>query len=129
MAAKFKRKKTKAEPLPKLKINTGREGQQSLNANPISRAVLLKSWVSPVIRDLKRFRFLMTDERVSQSRCEAKASIDMYLENCIQRKSIDDKNILYIKTSEVMLLTNINDDSIESFEENEVKKLAYCQHI
>ena len=108
MAAKFKRKRTKAEPLPKLKINTGREGQQSLNANPISRAVLLKSWVSPVIRDLKRFRFLMTDERVSQSRCEAKASIDMYLENCIQRKSIDDKNILYIKTSEVMLLTNIN---------------------
>ena len=71
MAAKFKRKRTKAEPLPKLKINTGREGQQSLNANPISRAVLLKSWVSPVIRDLKKFRFLMTDERVSQSRCEA----------------------------------------------------------
>ena len=107
MAAKFKRKKAKAEPLPKLKINTGREGQQSLNANPISRAVLLKSWVSPVIRDLKRFRFLMTDERVSQSRCEAKASIDMYLENCIQRKSIDDKNILYIKTSEVNV-NNIN---------------------
>ena len=53
----------------------------------------------------------------------------VYLENCIQRKSIDDKNILYIKTSEVMLLTNINDDSIESFEENEVKKLAYCQHV
>ena len=53
----------------------------------------------------------------------------MYLENCIQRKSIDDKNILYIKTSEVMLLTNINDDSIESFEENEVKQLAYCQHM
>ena len=52
------------------------------------------------------------------------ARIFMYLENCIQRKSIDDKNILYIKTSEVMLLTNINDDSIESFEENEVKKLA-----
>ena len=48
----------------------------------------------------------------------------MYLENCIQRRSIDDKKILYIKTSEVMLLTNINDDSIESFEENEVKKLA-----
>ena len=107
MAAKFKRKKTKAEPLPELKINTGREGQQSLNANPISRAVLLKSWVSPVIRDLKRFRFLMTDERVSRSRCEAKACIDMYLENCIQRKSIDDKNILYIKTSEVNV-NNIN---------------------
>ena len=53
----------------------------------------------------------------------------MYLENCIQRKSIDDKNILYIKTSEVMLLTNINDDSIESFEENEVKQLAYYQRM
>ena len=32
----------------------------------------------------------------------------MYLENCIQRKSIDDKNILYIKTSEVMLFNNIS---------------------
>ena len=31
----------------------------------------------------------------------------MYLENCIQRKSIDDKNILYIKTSEVNV-NNIN---------------------
>ena len=53
-----------------------------------------------------------------------KSQSGVYLENCIQRKSIDDKNILYIKTSEVMLLTNINDDSIESFEENEVKKYA-----
>ena len=52
-------------------IDTGKDEQQLINANPISRAVLLKSWVSPVIRDLKRFRFLMTDERVSQSRCEA----------------------------------------------------------
>ena len=43
MAAKFKRKKAKADPLPELKINTGREGQQSLSANPISRAVLLKA--------------------------------------------------------------------------------------
>ena len=58
-----------------------------------------------------------------------KSQSGVYLENCIQRKSIDDKNILYIKTSEVMLLTNIHDDPIGSFEENEVKKLAYCQHI
>ena len=43
MAAKFKRKRLKAESLPKLKINTGREGQQSLSANPISREVLLKA--------------------------------------------------------------------------------------
>ena len=35
------------------------------------------------------------------------ARIFMYLENCIQRKSIDDKNILYIKTSEVNV-NNIN---------------------
>ena len=62
VAAKFKRKRLKADPLPKLKINTGKDEQQLINANPISRAVLLKSWVSPVIRDLKRFRFLMTDE-------------------------------------------------------------------
>ena len=48
----------------------------------------------------------------------------VYLENCIQRKSIDDKNILYIKTSEVMLLTNINDDSIESFEEKRSKTIG-----
>ena len=72
-----------------------------------------------MIRDLKTFKFLMTDEK----------SVRVYLENCIQRKSIDDKNILYIKTSEVMLLTNINDDSIESFEENEVKQLAYYQRM
>ena len=52
----------------------------------------------------------------------------MYLENCIQRKSMI-KIISYIKTSEVMLLTNINDDSIESFEENEVKQLAYYQRM
>ena len=52
----------------------------------------------------------------------------MYLENCIQRKSMI-KIISYIKTSEVMLLTNINLIQIESFEENEVKKLAYCQHM
>ena len=41
----------------------------------------------------------------------------VYLENCIQRKSIDDKNILYIKTSEVMLLTTL---TIQS-EENRLK--------
>ena len=37
------KRKTEADPLPKLKINTGREGQQSLNANLISRAVLFKA--------------------------------------------------------------------------------------
>ena len=66
MAAKFKKEKTEADPLPKLKINTGREGQQSLGANPISRAVLWKL-VSPVIRDLKTFKFLMTDEKSVRS--------------------------------------------------------------
>ena len=66
MAAKFKRKRLKAELLPRLKINTGREGQQSLGANPISRAVLWKL-VSPVIRELKIFRFLMTDEKSVRS--------------------------------------------------------------
>ena len=43
MAAKFKRKETKMETPSKLNINTGREGQQSLSANPISREVLLKA--------------------------------------------------------------------------------------
>ena len=57
-----------------------------------------------------------------------KSQSEMYLENCIQRKSMI-KIISYIKTSEVMLLTNINLIRIESFEENEVKKLAYCQHM
>ena len=52
-----------------------------------------------------------------------KSQSGVYLENCIQRKSMIRYKYL-IKTSEVMLLTNINDDSIESFEENEVKKLA-----
>ena len=65
MAAKFKRKRLKAESLPKLKINTGKDEQQLINANPISRAVLWKL-VSPVIRGLKRFRFLMTDECQSE---------------------------------------------------------------
>ena len=41
--AKFKRKRLKAESLPKLKINTGKDEQQLINANPISRAVLLKA--------------------------------------------------------------------------------------
>ena len=27
------------------------------------------------------------------------------------------------------VINNINDDSKESFEENEVKQLAYCQHM
>ena len=38
------KKRTKADPLPKLKINTGKDEQQLITANPISRAVLLKSW-------------------------------------------------------------------------------------
>ena len=37
-----------------VKINTGREGQQSLSANPISRAVLLTLGL-PVIRVQKKF--------------------------------------------------------------------------
>ena len=65
------KEKDRGRSAAEVKINTGKDEQQLINANPISRAVLLKSWVSPVIRDLKRFRFLMTDERVSQSRCEA----------------------------------------------------------
>ena len=39
----FKKRKTEAEPLPKLKINTGKDEQQLIDANPISRAVLLKA--------------------------------------------------------------------------------------
>ena len=62
MAAKFKRERLKAEALPKLKINTGREGQQSLSANPISRAVLLTLGL-PVIRVQKKFWVLMTDKQ------------------------------------------------------------------
>ena len=46
MAAKFKRKKTKADPLPKLKINTGKDEQQLINANPVSRAVLLRAGIT-----------------------------------------------------------------------------------
>ena len=53
----------------------------------------------------------------------------VYLENCIQRKSIDDKKYLINQDIRGNVIKNINDDSIESFEENEVKKLAYCQHI
>ena len=66
MAAKFKRKKAKADPLPELKINTGREGQQSLSANPISRAVLLTLGLS-VIRVQKKFCILMTDKQSVRS--------------------------------------------------------------
>ena len=53
-----------------LGIDTGKDEQQLIDANPISRAVLL-TLVSPVIRDLKVFRFLMTDEKSVRSRCEA----------------------------------------------------------
>ena len=62
MAAKFKRKETKMETPSKLNINTGREGQQSLSADPISRAVLLTLGL-PVIRVQKEFWILMTDKR------------------------------------------------------------------
>ena len=34
MAAKLKKEKTKADPLPKLKINTGMGGQQSVGPTP-----------------------------------------------------------------------------------------------
>ena len=37
------KEKNKMETPSKLNINTGREGQQSLSANPISREVLLKA--------------------------------------------------------------------------------------
>ena len=62
MAAKFKRKRAKADSLPKLKINTGRDEQQLISANPISRAVLLKLGL-PVIRVQKKFWVLMTDKQ------------------------------------------------------------------
>ena len=55
-----------------LGINTGKHEQQLINANPISRAVLWKL-VSPVIRGLKRFRFLMTDECQSEQMRSSKA--------------------------------------------------------
>ena len=49
-----------------------------------------------MIRELKRFRFLMTDKTVKE----------MYLENCIQ-EIYDKKNI---KTSEVIVITKVNND-------------------
>ena len=54
MAAKFKRKKAKADPLSELKINTGKDEQQLITANPISREVLLMLGL-PVIRVQKKF--------------------------------------------------------------------------
>ena len=48
----------------------------------------------------------------------------VYLENCIQRKSIDDKKYLINQDIRGNVIKNINDDSIESFEENEVKKIG-----
>ena len=53
-----------------------------------------------------------------------KSQSEVYLENCIQRKSIDDKKYLINQDIRGNVIKNINDDSIESFEENEVKKLA-----
>ena len=58
-----------------------------------------------------------------------KSQSEVYLENCIQRKSIDDKKYLINQDIRGNVIKNINDDSIESFEENEVKQLAYCQHM
>ena len=66
---------------------------------------MLLTLVSPVIRDLKVFRFLMTDEK-SVIR-DAKAS-DVYLENCIQRKSIDDKK--YLMLIELLMFNKIYQD-------------------
>ena len=43
MAAKFKKERTKADPLPKFRINTGKDEQQLINANLVSRAVLLRA--------------------------------------------------------------------------------------
>ena len=54
MAAKFKKEKREADPLPELKINTGKDEQQLIAANPISREVLLMLGL-PVIRVQKRF--------------------------------------------------------------------------
>ena len=48
-----------------------------------------------MIRELKKFRFLMTDK-----------TVNMYLENCIQ-EIYDKKNI---KTSEVIVITKVNND-------------------
>ncbi len=42
VAAKSKKEKTKTETLSKFRINTGRDEQQLIKANPISRAVLLE---------------------------------------------------------------------------------------
>ena len=58
-----------------------------------------------------------------------KSQSEVYLENCIQRKSIDDKKYLINQDIRGNVIKNINDDSIESFEENEVKQLTYCQHV
>ena len=43
MAAKFKKEKTEADSLSKFRINTGKDEQQLIAANPISREVLLKA--------------------------------------------------------------------------------------
>ena len=58
-----------------------------------------------------------------------KSQSGVYLENCIQRKSIDDKKYLIYQDIRGNVINNINDDSKESFEKNEVKQLAYCQHM
>ena len=51
------------------------------------------------------------------------------LKTAYREKSIDDKKYLINQDIRGNVIKNINDDSIESFEENEVKKLAYCQHM
>ena len=42
MAAKTKKEKTDTEPLWKFRIDTGKDEQQLITANPISREVLLE---------------------------------------------------------------------------------------
>ena len=39
------KEKDRGRSAAEVKINTGKDEQQLINANPISRAVLLKSWV------------------------------------------------------------------------------------
>ena len=58
----------------RLIIDTGKDEQQLINANPISRAVLLKKLVLPVIRELKRFNFLMADKTVKCLHCTSRTS-------------------------------------------------------
>ena len=90
MAAKFKRKETKMETPSKLNINTGRERQQSLSANPISREVLLLVYrlgFRPVrLDDVERGCSDLSND--TDGNKLYKLTRLVYLENCIQRKSM-----------------------------------------